>query len=269
MSWVNRRERTMKSSVDSSEPPTWRFGRVNSTKVPSRLGTLQGWVSGFPVPGAHRPGQVGLDIGAVTTHFIGGDEMPVMSAIEGAFCRSALWRSFARRRVLPWALDGHSLTGDVLEIGGGSGAMAASMARAHPHVRLTVTDVDDTMVSAARARLSHDANVAVQVADVTDLPFADASFDAVTSYLMLHHVIAWPDALREAGRALRPGGQLVGYDLTDTHVARWIHRADGSPHRLIAVDELADGLTMAGLASFIVRPSFAGHLMRFSAEKPR
>lgn len=195
--------------------------------------------------------------------------MPVMSAIEGAFCRSAPWRSFARRVVLPWALDGHSLTGGVLEIGGGSGAMAASMARAYPHVRLTVTDVDEAMVSPARARLSHDANVTVQVADVTDLPFADASFDAVASYLMLHHVIDWPGALREVRRVLRPGGQLIGYDLTDTRLARWIHRADGSPHRIIAVDELAHGLAMAGFAPGVVRPSFAGHLMRFYAEKPR
>ena len=36
--------------------------------------------------------------------------MPVMSAIEGAFCRSGVWRSFARRRVLPWALGGLDLT---------------------------------------------------------------------------------------------------------------------------------------------------------------
>lgn len=79
--------------------------------------------------------------------------MPVMSAIEGAFCRSGPWRSFARRSVLPWALDGHRLAGDVLEIGGGSGAMAAGVARDYPDVRLTVTDVDEAMVASARERL--------------------------------------------------------------------------------------------------------------------
>ena len=77
--------------------------------------------------------------------------MPVMSAIEGAFCRSDPWRYLARRWVLPWALNGLELRGDVLEIGGGSGAMADGVARRFPGVRLIVTDVDDAMVSAARA----------------------------------------------------------------------------------------------------------------------
>jgi len=104
-----------------------------------------------------------------------------MSVIEGAFCRSAAWGSFARRRVLPWALDGHLLSGDVLEIGGGSGAMAAGVARSFPDVRLTVTDVDTAMVDSARSRLSSYTNVSVEVADVTALPFAGACFDAVTS----------------------------------------------------------------------------------------
>lgn len=193
--------------------------------------------------------------------------MPVMSAIEGAFCRSAPWRSFARRKVLPWALDGHPLSGDVLEIGGGSGAMAAGVARTFPDIRLTVTDVDTAMVDVARSRLSSYGNVTVEAADVTALPFADASFDAVTSYLMLHHVINWVEALAETARVLRPGGAIIGYDLTGTRIARWVHKADGSPHRIIAADELADGLAVAGFTEISVRPSFAGHLMRFHAHK--
>ncbi|WP_459975064.1 class I SAM-dependent methyltransferase [Nocardioides pyridinolyticus] len=194
--------------------------------------------------------------------------MPVMSAIEGAFCRSASWRSFARRKVLPWALDGHRLSGDVLEIGGGSGAMAAGIARTFSDVRLTVTDVDTAMVDAARRRLSSYTNVTVEAADVTALPFADASFDAVTSYLMLHHVINWLEALAETARVLRPGGAIIGYDLTDSRIARWVHKADGSPHRIIAADELADGLAVAGFTEITVRPSFAGQLMRFHAHQP-
>ena len=51
--------------------------------------------------------------------------MPKMSALEASFCRSAPWGLVARRMV-PWATQGFPLTGDVLEIGGGSAAMAAS-----------------------------------------------------------------------------------------------------------------------------------------------
>ncbi|MBZ5736408.1 class I SAM-dependent methyltransferase [Nocardioides sp. TRM66260-LWL] len=191
-----------------------------------------------------------------------------MSVIEGAFCRSGPWRSFARRRVLPWALAGHPLSGDVLEIGGGSGAMAAGVARAYPGVRLTVTDVDEAMVASAGERLAPFPQVEVTLADVTNLPFQTARFDAVTSYLMLHHVIDWVDALAEVARVLKPGGALIGYDLTDTRLARAIHRADGSPHRIIAPDELRDGLRVAGFTEITIRPAWRGHLMRFHAHRP-
>jgi len=194
--------------------------------------------------------------------------MPVMSVVERAFCRSRPWRSFARRMVLPWALRGQRLAGDVLEIGGGSGAMADGVARAHPAARLTVTDLDEAMVEAARSRLAHHANVVVRQADVTDLPFEDGSFDVVTSYLMLHHVIDWAPALAEAARVLRPGGVFFGYDLTDTRVARLVHRADGSPFELISPSQLQDGLAGAGLMDIAVDAAYAGHLMRFAARKP-
>lgn len=193
--------------------------------------------------------------------------MPVMSAIEGAFCRSAPWRALARRTVLPWALGGEELTGEVLEIGGGSGAMADGIAQMFPDVRLTVTDVDDDMVASARRRLAQRGNVKVQPADVTALPFGDASFNAVTSYLMLHHVITWQEALSEVARVLRPGGVFLGYDLTDTGVARLTHRLDGSPHLLLAPEGLRAGLTENGFENVEVRPSAAGHLMRFAAKR--
>jgi len=192
--------------------------------------------------------------------------MPLMSALERSFCRSAPWRAFARRRVLPWALDGAPLTGDVLELGAGSGAMAESAVRAFPGIRLTATDVDPAMLASASRRLSGLVGVTVQEADVTDLPFDRASFDVVTSYLMLHHVIDWSAALAEVARVLRPGGVFVGYDLTDTVIARLVHRADRSPHRLIGGEELRRGLhDVGGFGDVAVRTSYAGHVMRFRA----
>lgn len=194
--------------------------------------------------------------------------MPVMSAVESAFCRSAQWRLFARRAILPWSLAGHQLSGDVLEIGGGSGAMADGIARTFSGVRLTVTDVDDRMVAAARAILAGHENVFVKEADVTALPFEDSSFDAVTSHLMLHHVIAWRNALTEAARVLRPGGIFIGYDLTDTRLSRLFHHVDRSPHRIISAAELSTGLVSAGMDAVTVDAYARGHLMRFRAEKP-
>src|SRR5688572_7220057 len=130
--------------------------------------------------------------------------MPIMSTVEQAWCRSAPWRAFTRRVVFPWAIGALDLHGDVLELGSGSGAMAAELLERYPAIRLTATDVDPAMRSDAAKRLAHFGDrVQVQEADATQLPFPDASFDAVVSFIMLHHVIAWEEALAEAARVLR------------------------------------------------------------------
>lgn len=72
--------------------------------------------------------------------------MPIMSAFERAVCQSPPWRAFTARVLLPWALQGVEPGCDVLEIGGGSGAMAEQILRALPDIRLTVTDFDEEMV---------------------------------------------------------------------------------------------------------------------------
>jgi ubiquinone/menaquinone biosynthesis C-methylase UbiE len=195
--------------------------------------------------------------------------VPVMSAIESVFCRSSPWQAFARRQVLPWALHGQALAGEVLEIGAGSGAMADGVAAAFPAARLTVTDVDPAMVNAARKRLARQSNVRrIEIASVSDLPFPSASFDAVTSFLMLHHVVDWQDALVQVLRVLKPGATLVGYDLTDTPLARLVHWADRSPHLLISPRGLASGLAEAGFEDVAVHPCFRKHVMRFIASAP-
>lgn len=108
---------------------------------------------------------------------------------------------------------GGDAQGAVLELGSGSGAMAAGTIRRHPLCELTV---DPAMVAAAQRRFAGEPRVTAHQADATQLPFADGSFDVVVSYLMLHHVIAWRQALDEVSRVLRPGGRFVGYDLVAT-----------------------------------------------------
>jgi hypothetical protein len=58
--------------------------------------------------------------------------MPSLSNFEQVVCRSGPWRAFARWVVLPWVLQGRRLRGDVLEVGSGSGAMAAGLLAGAP-----------------------------------------------------------------------------------------------------------------------------------------
>jgi len=142
------------------------------------------------------------------------------------------------------------------------------MAAGFPDLRVTVTDIGPVMVEAARLRLADQPEGCVGRADVTNLPFDDESFDYVASFLMLHHVVDWPRALAEATRVLRPGGRLFGYDLIKTRLAEWLHWADRSPHRLIALEQLRATLEQLGLEAVRVRPGLDDHVLRFSAENP-
>jgi ubiquinone/menaquinone biosynthesis C-methylase UbiE len=69
------------------------------------------------------------------------------------------------------------------------------------------------MVAAAGRNLqAFGERAAVRVADVTDLPFDDDSFDVVVTSYSMHH---WDDpaaAVPELARVLRPGGRLYVYD---------------------------------------------------------
>jgi ubiquinone/menaquinone biosynthesis C-methylase UbiE len=190
-----------------------------------------------------------------------------MSRFEQGFCRSAPWRWFAGNVALPWALQGAQLTGNVLEIGSGSGAMAAELVRLFPAVRLTATDYDASMVEAARDRLREFADrVDVQRADATQLPFPDASFDAVVSFIMLHHVIDWEKALDEAVRVLRPNGRLLGFDLLAGRTVQLLHRAESSTERMMRWEELREEVHDLPLLGVLNR-SPGGFTVRFDLQK--
>jgi ubiquinone/menaquinone biosynthesis C-methylase UbiE len=194
--------------------------------------------------------------------------MPAMSTVEQAFCRSRGWRWVTRRAIFPWALDGIDLSGDVLELGSGSGAMAEELLNRYPSIRLTATDVDPAMVEAASRRLTPLGDrVEVQAADATGLPFPDGRFDAVVSFIMLHHTVQWEQALGEATRVLRPGGHLAGYDVVLSPPARVLHRIDLSPHRLATIIELRDQLGQLPVHDVRVEPALGGLVARFAARR--
>jgi ubiquinone/menaquinone biosynthesis C-methylase UbiE len=100
------------------------------------------------------------------------------------------------------------LTGEVLEIGAGTGL---NVSHYGPGVtRLVLAEPDGFM----RAKLQQRAQISkldVEVVDaaVDPLPFADASFDVVVSTLVLCSVPDHEAALAEIHRVLRPGGRFV------------------------------------------------------------
>jgi len=97
----------------------------------------------------------------------------------------------------------------VLETAAGTGVVTRAMARAlPPSVEIVATDLNPPMLARA-AEVGVARPVQWQAADAQQLPFDDASFDAVVCQF---GVMFFPDkagAFAEARRVLRPGGTLL------------------------------------------------------------
>ena len=95
----------------------------------------------------------------------------------------------------------------VLDAACGEGYGTAMLAGVAAHA--VGVDIDATSVAHAQARYAGRANLEYRQADVTQLPFADRSFDVVVSFETLEHLAAQEQLLREFSRVLADDGVLV------------------------------------------------------------
>src|SRR5215813_11148821 len=115
--------------------------------------------------------------------------------------------------------------GDVLEIGGGTGANL-------PFYRpgagsLTITEPEPAMVRRLERRAREQApRATILRAPAEDLPFEDNTFDAAVSTLVLCGVSDQPRALRQLRRVLRPGGRLLFIEHVRSDDPRLAHHQD-------------------------------------------
>ena len=140
----------------------------------------------------------------------------LMAAVYDSFMRKSEAACLER-----WRADLlRDLSGEVLEIGAGTGATL-------PHypesvTRLVLCEPDPHMRRKLRAKAAR-RNVEVSDAPADALPMPAGSFDAVVSSLVLCSVREPRTALAEIRRVLKPGGRLVFLE----HVA-----AESNPGRL-------------------------------------
>jgi ubiquinone/menaquinone biosynthesis C-methylase UbiE len=148
-----------------------------------------------------------------------------------------------RRAALPY------LTGSVLELGCGTGALFTTMNYVLPTPPIAI-DASDAMVAITGRRLRK-AGYPVRVAQAYSqhLPFADASFDTVLATFPAPY-IADPATLAELLRVLRPNGSVVIVLSAVFERVGWLERAIGLAYWL-TLQRPPDSAPQAELRSFL------------------
>jgi arsenite methyltransferase len=132
----------------------------------------------------------------------------------------------------------------VLDVGSGPGFLAAEIAEdAGGEGGVHGVDPSESMLALARRRTAGAGAAPLEfvTGGATELPFADASFDAVVSTQVLEYVEDVASALAEARRVLRPGGRLLVLD-TDWDAIVWHSNEPERMRRVLAAwtEHLAD-----------------------------
>ncbi|MCC6527377.1 MAG: class I SAM-dependent methyltransferase [Polyangiaceae bacterium] len=126
--------------------------------------------------------------------------------------RAAVQRYFEARRL--YALGGPLPGGHALEIGCGRGVGTELVLERFGARSVDAFDLDPHMVELAGRRLArHGERVRLWVGDAERIEAPDATYDAVFDFGIIHHVPAWPKALAEIHRVLRPGGRFYAEEV--------------------------------------------------------
>ncbi|KUN48950.1 class I SAM-dependent methyltransferase [Streptomyces olivochromogenes] len=202
----------MSKNRDDSPPPRFqrpRYG-VDAPAFPATLAAVG--AACCLAAGRSRPGRNAMATAGTA-----------LFASTGIYLHTTL---HGKLRIWRRELDQVGLKGDerLLDLGCGRGAVLIEAARRLPTGHAVGVDLwsgkdqsgnrpEVTLANAAAAGVAD--RVEVQTADMTALPFADGSFDVVTSALAIHNIPSTEARYRavdEAMRVLRPGGQLIVAD---------------------------------------------------------
>lgn len=111
-----------------------------------------------------------------------------------------------------WASPPRSAVWRALDVAGGTGDIAFRLAAAAKQARVSVLDINSSMLAEGRARAAKK-GLSEQVdfveANAEALPFADNMFDIYTIAFGIRNVPHIDKALSEAFRVLKPGGRFM------------------------------------------------------------
>jgi ubiquinone/menaquinone biosynthesis C-methylase UbiE len=146
-----------------------------------------------------------------------------------------------------WLRPSVSAGGALLDVGGGTGALAKRLAAALD-ARVTVLDPTPEMLSF----VPDDSPVIAVQGSAEAMPFADDSFDAIIVTDAFHHFRDQPGAVEEFARVVRGGGTVIVLELDPRgFVMRAIVLGEkllGEPGAFFTPDQLCAFMAEHGIA---------------------
>lgn len=156
----------------------------------------------------------------------------------GAFALSALVGLLPRE----WVMG---------DLGCGTGVLLPALA---PFVaRVIGVDGSEVMLESAKARTRDLTNVELKRGALEALPLEDASLDAATLMLVLHHVPTPAHAIAEAARVLKPNGRLLIVDMAP-HEREEYRQEMGHVWLGFSDEQLTRWLQQAGFGDIRIEP---------------
>lgn len=116
------------------------------------------------------------------------------------------------RKVAPLLVDFAGIVGltpKVLDIGSGTGALAAAVAQKHPQAQIVGIDPSKEFVDYANSRNPAPGRIRFQTGDAQQMQVANRSFDASISLLVFNFIPSPAKALAEAFRVTKPSGRIA------------------------------------------------------------
>lgn len=176
------------------------------------------------------------------------------------------------------ALGGRAGDGlDILDLGTGTGLIPIELCRRAPAIRVAAVDAAKHMLELAQKNVDAAClgdRIKVMHADVKQLPFNSATFQAVISNSILHHIADPFTMLVQALAATMPGGLQFHRDLcrpaTESEVSRLVseHASDSTPYQQkLLADSLRAAFTLEEMQALAMRFGFAGETVLMTSDR--
>lgn len=172
------------------------------------------------------------------------------------------WDPAVIERYRGW-LAGHVPAGGaLLDLGGGTGALARKLAEALD-CKVTVLDPTPEMV----AQMEPHPRVTAKLGTAEAMPLADASFDAIVISDAFHHFRDQDGAAAEISRVVRPGGGVLVLEFDPTvgvmPLIVWGEKLLGEPGAFFTPEEACAFFAGHGIEGHCEREAHARHKYYF------